>query len=342
MGRKTKQNKITSPELLAQVNKENLRIIDDFLAYLRSVQRSEETIAGYKSDLRIFFVWALNNADNKTFCNINKRDIARFQAYMDGENENSPSRIRRLKSAISSLSLYVENMCEDIYPGFKNIVRKVENPANAPVRKKTIFDEAQIETLLNHFSAAGQHQKACAVALAIFSGSRKGELPRYKVDYFSDDNIVFGSLYKTPETIKTKGRGKNGKQLNRYVLASSFKPYFDAWMQQRADLGIQSEWLLVAQNDDGSYGQLGINTLNSWAETCSNVLGIDYYWHAGRHMFVSRLLRLGLPDSVVQTIMGWQNSEMIRVYDDRPQDETLGQYFKDGEVVAKSAKLTDL
>ena len=34
MGRKTKQNKITSPELLAQVNPENTRLLDDFLVYL--------------------------------------------------------------------------------------------------------------------------------------------------------------------------------------------------------------------------------------------------------------------------------------------------------------------
>ena len=31
MGRKTKQNHLTSPELLEQVNPENLRLLDDFL-----------------------------------------------------------------------------------------------------------------------------------------------------------------------------------------------------------------------------------------------------------------------------------------------------------------------
>lgn len=37
MGRKTKQNKITSPELIAQINPKNIRLMNDFLEYLRSI-----------------------------------------------------------------------------------------------------------------------------------------------------------------------------------------------------------------------------------------------------------------------------------------------------------------
>ena len=57
MGRKTKMNSITSPELLAQVNPENTQLLEDFKDYLRSVQRSETTIAGYENDIQIAFVW---------------------------------------------------------------------------------------------------------------------------------------------------------------------------------------------------------------------------------------------------------------------------------------------
>ena len=48
MARKTQMNSITSPELLAQVCEDNKSLLNDFLDYLRSVQRSETTIAGYK------------------------------------------------------------------------------------------------------------------------------------------------------------------------------------------------------------------------------------------------------------------------------------------------------
>lgn len=39
-----------------------------------------------------------------------------------------------------------------------------------------------------------------------------------KMSYFTDDALEFdGALYKTPK-IRTKGRGKLGKQLNKFIL----------------------------------------------------------------------------------------------------------------------------
>ena len=102
-------NSITSPELLAQVNRNNIRLKEDFLDYLASVGRSDGTIRGYDNDLDIFFVWVLRELDNKDFKDITKRELIRFQNWLVNENENSPARVRRIKAAISSLSNYTTN-----------------------------------------------------------------------------------------------------------------------------------------------------------------------------------------------------------------------------------------
>lgn len=103
MGRKTKQNRITSPELIARINPKNARLTEDFLDYLRSTGKAETTVRAYESDLAIFFVWALQFADNKYFPEISKRDIVAFQNWLLRENKNSPARVRRIKSTLSSL-----------------------------------------------------------------------------------------------------------------------------------------------------------------------------------------------------------------------------------------------
>ena len=84
------------------------------------------------------------------------------------------------------------------------------------------------------------------LSLAINSGRRKAELPRFKVDYFKDENVRFGSLYKTPEKVKTKGRGK-GKYLELYVMKNDFDPYLNLWLDERKRLGIESEWLFPSK-----------------------------------------------------------------------------------------------
>lgn len=341
MGRKTKQNRICTPELLSQVNPKNLRLMNDFMEYMRSVGKADSTVAAYDSDLRIFFVWALQNADNKYFPEISKRDIVTYQNWLIRSNENSPARVRRLKSAISSLSNYIEAILDDELPNFRSIVRKIESPVNEPVREKTVLTDAQAQMILDRLVDMKRYEQACFFALALYSGRRKSELLLFKTAYFNEENIIYGSLYRTPEKIRTKGRGVNGKMLTCYVLAKPFKPYFDLWMEQREELGIESEWLFPDKEDQTQHIQ--VSTANSWAETYSRISGLNLYLHSLRHYFTSYLSRANLPDPVIQSIVGWDSASMVRVYVDTDQEEEIGKYFANGEIIGqKKTGLSDL
>ena len=340
MGRKTKQNKITSPELLAQVNPENLRLMEDFMEYLKSTSRSDGTIRGYRSDCLIFFVWVLQNAKNKYFPKVSKRDIVAYQNWLISNNENYPARVQRLKSHLSSMENYISNILDDEFPDFRPMVRRIESPVNQPVREKTVLADEQCDYLLTRLTDSGQYEKACCLALAFYSGRRKSELVRFKVSYFKDENIIYGSLYKTPEKVKTKGRG-GGKMLTCYVLSKPFKPYFDLWMAQREKDGIESEWLFPSKSDVTKH--LEISTLDSWSGTFSHILKVPFYWHACRRRTTTALSRSGLPDSVIKEIIGWESLEMVSIYKDIDADEEIGKYFADGEIIqGKQASLADL
>lgn len=340
MGRKIQQNKITTPELLAQVNPENTRLLEDFLVYLRSTQRSESTIHGYRNDAEIAFVWGLLHNGNKFFVDWSKRDIVSFQNWMLNENKNSPARVRRIKSVLSSMSNYIEAVLDDEYEDFRPIVRKIENPVNQAVQEKTVLSDEQCDALLDTLMEKGRYEQACCAALAFCSGRRRAELVRFKVSYFAPENIIFDSLYKTPEKVRTKGRG-NGKMLYCYTLAKKFQPYLDAWLRQRAELGIESEWLFPLPDDMSQ--PRSPSTLNSWADTFTKILGVDFYFHCARHYFTTHLYHLGLPDSVIKDILGWDSLEMVQVYKDIDGDEELGKYFgADGVKAANPIGLDQL
>lgn len=329
MSRKTQQNDITSQELLAQVNPQNKELLSDFLSYLKSVQRSEMTIRGYENDIQIAWVWGLKNNGNKPFVEWTKRNIISYQNWLLDKNKNSPARIRRLKAALSSLSNYIESVLDDEFPNFRNIINKVESPVNRPVREKTVWEDEALEKLLTTLMEQEEYEKACMLALAIYSGRRKAELCRFRVSDFNDANLVCdGALYKSAP-IKTKGRG-GGKYINCYTLAKKFKPYFDAWMSAREQLGIQSEWLFPSPSDMSE--QIGVGTLNSWANTFSRMTGRDFYFHSLRHAFTTSLVRAGIPDNVITQIVGWESADMCKVYTDIDADEQIGMYFKNGDI----------
>lgn len=341
MARATKMNDITSPELLARVNPKNKELLSDFLDYLKSIQRSSATIAGYENDIQIAFVWCLEHNDNAFYCDWTKRQVVKYQNWLLNENQNSPARIKRLKAALSSLGNFIESVLDDEYPNFRNIINKVESPVNQPVREKTVLTDAQIDGLLSILTQKKQYDKACALALALYSGRRKAELLRFRVDDFSDQRLVCGgALYKSAP-IKTKGRGVNGKQLECFCLAKKFKPYLDAWLMHREEVGLDSEWLFPDKKNPSEH--LGISTMNSWAKTFSSELGVDFYWHAMRHMTVTNFKRAGIPDTVIQQYIGWADISMVPVYVDMQADEQLGMYFnEDGVVIPEQKGLADL
>ena len=344
MGRSTVYNNITSPEKIAAINPDNMALLNDFLEYLESVGRAESTLKNYKADLLVFFCWCEDNLGNKYFVELTKREISRFQNHALNVWGWSSNRLRTVKAALSSLSNFIENILDDEIKDFKPIVRKIENPVKEAVREKSVFLTQDIVAIADKLVELGEYQKACGLVLAAASGRRKSELCRFKVSFFDDENIIYGSLYKSPEKIRTKGRGKQGKQLNVYVLAKLFKPYFNLWMQERERLGIQSEWLLV--NHDKTTGRsepVTISTLDSWATTINSMSKSPFYWHSLRHMFVSELQRSGIPDGVIVEILGWSTQEMVKVYSDLETDEQLASYFdENGVKTVEQTKLSDI
>lgn len=335
MSRKTKMNNITTPELLQQVNPKNIQLLKDFLSYLKAVQRSETTIHGYENDIQIAWVWCLQNNDNKYFIDWNKRNILAYQNWLLGDNENSPARVRRLKAALSSLSNYIVSVLDDEYPNFKNIINKVENPVNQPVREKTVWEDSELEELLDKLTERKKYEQACYLALAMYSGRRKSELCRFKTSDFSKENLVCGgALYKS-SPIKTKGRG-GGKYIPCYTLAKKFQPYLDAWLDMREKMNIESEWLFPDKNNPSE--SVKTSTVNSWSNTFSRLAGRPAYIHSLRHYFTTSLAKAGIPDGVIQSIIAWESSDMVRLYTDLDADEQIGMYFKDGEIIAPERK----
>lgn len=347
MPRQVKMNKITSPEKTALINKENIQLMEDFLAFLKSQKKSEGTIRGYRSDLLIFFTFVLEDLDNKDFRDVNKRDIVRYQNKLL-DRGNSSARVRRLKAAVSSLS----NFCEEIlagddpaYDDFRSIVNKIKNPPLQPAMVKVIWEPEEVEQLIQYFANGKRRDIACFVALALYSGRRKAELCKFRLSDFTEDKLVCdGALYKSG-LIKTKGQG-GGKYINCYVLAKQFDKYLHAWLNEQQENGVQSEWLFPQANNPKEH-IIETSTANSWAHTVDRqalvMFGKNWHPHAMRHTFTTMLYKAGIPESVIQSIIHWESADMVKVYLDVTPEEQIGMYFKNGEIVApKQKELSDL
>lgn len=304
MGRETKHNHLGIECKRNQFNPDNVSLLEEFVIYLQSIGRSKGTIDGYINDIEMFFVYNLEKNKNKRFVDLTKKDVMFYQNYCMNVLKVSSSRYRRMRSAISSLSNYIENILDDEYPEFRNIVNRIEAPVKNAVREKSVFEDDEIQNLLNHLVENKEYMKACVLALAWASGARKTELLRFKVSYFDDKNIMYG-MYKTPEKIITKGRG--GKLLVKYTLINKFKPYFDLWMNERKELGLEHEHLFVHKRMD-KIVPITKSALNAWTIQFSEFLGKPFYWHSMRHLWCTALVKANVPSSVIKSIGGWEST----------------------------------
>lgn len=343
MARTTIHNIICSKEKLEQIDKQNKFLLTEFLEYLQSVDKAASTIEQYRNDLNIFFCWNFDNNDNKPFTKVTKREFAKFQNNAINEWQWSPKRIRRVKAVISSLSNFIENILdeEEEFKDYRSVIRKIESPANEPVREKTIFEPEELQQLLDILVEKEKYEAACALSLAMSSARRKAELTRFKVSYFTDENVIFGSLYKTPEKVVTKGRGSKGKLLYLYVLKKPFDPYLKLWMDYRKAKGIESEWLFPKFTDLKEH--TSVDTFDGWAEQFTKLIGKDFYWHSIRHYATTEFRKNNLPTDVIQEIIGWESADMVNLYTDISADDKIGQYFdENGIKEIKSMTLADM
>lgn len=330
MGRKTVYNELYTPEKWEKVNRENIELLNDFLEYKKSSDKSPKTIEQYYQMIRFFFCWNLEYNNNKFFVDIKKREFIKFFSYAVEKCQWSPNRISTVKSSLSSLSNYIENILDDEFENYRNTICKIETAVKQPVREKTVLEPKEIEACLSKLTENKKYQLACYLALAVASGARKAELLQFKTSYFKDEYIEFGCLYKTPEMIRTKGRGSKGKMLNKYTFVKMFKPYFDLWMKYRKENGIDNEWLFLRKTDSG-YDHANIRNANTWCETITKYLGKPFYSHAARHRYVTMMKEANLPNEVIIALVGW-TSDMTSVYDDRDITSDLGKYFDENGI----------
>ena len=324
MGRSTVYNDNLTQDW-DKVSKENRKLFNEFINYCKASDRSAATITQYSAWLKVFFCWNYKENDDKFFIDLKKRDFVYYFGYLR-DLGMSPNRIASLKSALSSLSSEIELLCEDLYPNFRNQLRGLEPVHITTVRDKTVVSNDKLDYILKTLVEQKEYQLACYLALVCASGSRKAEMLQMKPDFFVPENEVFdGYMYCTPP-IRSKGRGKRGKIIKKYVIKEAFEPFFKLWMEEREKLGITNDSLFVSKRQ-GVYVDANVSTANTFAHKMSSIFKIDWYNHSGRHYFCTLLKSMGLSDQIVQIVFSWESSDLVKVYDDTPAEDRLHDFF---------------
>ena len=315
-GRKTFRKIITSPELIEQINPKNVQLVDRFLKNF-ATKRSPNSVVSYKSNLNIFFCYNVLYNENKFFVELKKYDLMDFFDYCCTELKWSSNRYAQMHSTLSSFSTWIENIYDEKYPTFRNLLPKIEKLPKENVRKKSVFKKDELDSLMDWLGEQDRINEQCLLALIMSSGSRASELVRFTTDMIDEEHTAFDGLFlETTEDIRVKGRGVNGKFIPRYLIKDIFLPYYKKWLPVRNEImnKANKEHNYIFIKTDGEPAQ--VSTIRSWMEKWDNVLDKHWYPHAGRHFWCSYLLSIGLEKQLVQELQAWSSDTLVDIYND--------------------------
>jgi integrase len=322
LSRDTFKKIITTKENSDNILPKNRELINKFIRE-KDRKCSDKTIIGYTSDLEIFFTWNYLYNENKYYPEIKKREMSEFFNYCVSELKWGSARFGRLKSCLSGLSDFIVKYYDEELPLYRNFIKgTIENLAKVAVRTKTILTEDEIKKLLAWLKENGNKQEACLLSLAINSGARISELIQFKITSIEKDRIVHDGLFlKTTNEIRTKGFGKAGNKIYKYVLKDLFLPYYDEWVVERniilSNLGKETDSLFINRLGEPA----AVQTVNEWRDKWGEYLGKDIYMHSLRHYCVTHLTRIGLTSDFIIGIMGWKSGEMYKIYNDLTEED---------------------
>ncbi len=274
---------VNQAEYDKHVNRENKAIIDDFLIEKRAEGCSSGTLTQYRSDLKIIAYIIYTDFENKTFTEMNRKDIRNLSIHFQ-ERELSNARINRLLSAFRSALEFCTD--DDDYDYEYNVGSRIKGLSKSPVREITFLTEEQIEWLLEKLEEQGDYLKAVYLSLSYYSAARKNEVNQVMKDgltkqYFT--NVV---------------TGKGGKSF-RLFYGEQTQRLIRKYMDERGDDDIPNLFVRVSTN--GIKTACGYTSYSYWCEKFSKMLEekegkkIHINPHCFRHSRLENLSKSGMP-----------------------------------------------
>lgn len=271
-------NRIYTKDKWEAVCDYNKDLMEDFLLELKAQKKKKGTIDQYRNDLRIMFIFILDELRNKPVCDLKKKQFRNYMMWLQSKGMSN-ARINRLMSALRSMLDYASNE-EDYEDDIEiNYASKVKGLTKESVREIHFLSDEKIETMYNHLVANQEYQKACYLALLYDTAARRNEIHQIEKNGLLDRNFT------------NKVTGKRGKVFTLIYFDRS-KEAIKMWLNQRGEDNIPSLWIVGKDENKrpASYVTL-YNWIQEFVDLYEELFGerIQFNAHSFRHSALESL-----------------------------------------------------
>lgn len=263
---------------------------DQFSDWLIERGRSENTIASYLADLRVYCSW-YEQANGQLFTPdyLTSTDARQFRTYTLQVQKRSPATWNRRRATLAVLCEWVEETYGITLFKFKSIPRAKEQqraPGWVPqkdTRKLLRNQELGINKANTDLRKLAAIRDQAMISLMLYAGLRISEVVKLDLD---DVTI-------SPRSGSVRVRDSKGGKSGRLPLSASCRANLQAWLDARPQT--EGDQAVFLKKHKGQWSRISVRGVQKRLEKQKNALNIeDLHAHGLRHRCIKNLFDAGM------------------------------------------------
>lgn len=309
--KRSKRINLYTKKDIPSFNKENMKLLQKYVANLGMRELSKDTIYGYTCDLYAWFGYILKYQFNQEIINLNEDDIMEYLYYCKNGGNHS-RRMRRRIASVSAFYLFLRK---------KRIIK--ENPCDfldRPERDvdivvQTYLTPEQIKALKYKLIELNKPQITSYALLSLSTMARVTAISNTKWSQIDFQERVINDVIE-----------KEGYNVTLY-FSEEVKNLLMDLKKTRLEKGIECDYVFISKYR-GQYKQVDVSTLGSWAKRCGSLIDVPtLHPHDFRHSAATILKNNGMPLEEVSYLLNHKGV-----------DVTLKHYIKQDKKKIRSLK----
>lgn len=286
-------------EKLARINEDTLNIFKKYKVDMTMRNLSPRTQQHYEYDLQQWFIYILDNQDNKSIKDLNDDDITEFLYFCKKEGNNS-ERIKVRTAAISALYKFMRK---------KRMI--VENPTEFISRPKrgmriipqTYLTPEQVALMRERLISAEDLQLRTYAMLSLSTMARVSAIASIRWDQIDLENKVVKGVLE-----------KEGKIVDLF-FSDEVKYLLVQLKQQREKLKQNDHGWLFYTGRLTDTKHINKTTLGEWCKRIGQLIGVpSLHPHDFRHSGATLLKNAGMSLEDVSTLLSHESTETTKKF----------------------------
>lgn len=273
---------------LELINSETKKLMQKYAIDMSLRELSPKTIYQYQKDLEQWFVYILDNQENKCVTKLSDDDITEFFYFCKMQGNNT-ERMKRRMAAVSAFYKFLRK---------KKLI--VENPMEfmdrpkkgQPVNVQTFLTKEQVELLKAKLIEYGNLQIRTYILFSLSTMARVNAVSSIRWEQVDFDERVVRDVLE-----------KEGKIVDLF-FSEEVKGLLLDLKADREAKGINDNGWVFYSNKTTPNQPISTGTLNDWCKIVGELIGVStLHPHDLRHSAANLLKKAGMPLEDVATLL---------------------------------------